>query len=179
MNVKAKPSGKSISIPRDQHGCIFYGNQVEQFDAVVPFIKEGLTNGKKCIYVFSVRSRQTVLEALQQANLPVKKYLETKQLELYDREEYYLQDGTFSPDNVVQKLQDMEEKALAEGYTGLYATGEVTWFFRSTIPISQLLDYETRLNYHLSKHDAVVLCQYSKKHFTPSHMVNVVQRIHQ
>lgn len=178
MNIRAKLFEANSSEPLTKHICSFYASQVEQFASAVPFIKAGLTQGKKCIYVLSDRSKQTVVEALQQSGIPVDKYLESNQLEFYTVDDIYLSDGSFSPDQVVQTLKELEEEALENGYDGVFVTGELAWFFKRNIPISRLLDYETRLNYYLSKSNTVALCQYNKKQFSPSNMISVVQGIH-
>ena len=49
----------------NDHLASLYDTRDEQFDAVVPFIREGLERGERCLYVADQNSREAVLAAMR------------------------------------------------------------------------------------------------------------------
>jgi hypothetical protein len=58
-------------------------------------------------------------------------------------------------------LEDALDRALNEGYDGLWATGDMTWELGPERDFSRLLEYEWRLEEFFRKHPALGgICQY-------------------
>ena len=43
------------------HIALFYENQTEQFDAVIPFIRDGLERGEYCHYIYDDNTKEDAL----------------------------------------------------------------------------------------------------------------------
>lgn len=75
----------------------------------------------------------------------------------------HLVDGRFDIDRLIQRLDDAVDDALAHGFTGLFATGDMTWEFGPEKDFSKLVDYEWGLELLFRKHPALSgICQYHR-----------------
>lgn len=75
----------------------------------------------------------------------------------------HLVDGRFVVDRAIDALDAAVEQALADGYAGLFATGDMTWEFGPEKCFSKLLDYEWRLEQLFGKRPALRgICQYHR-----------------
>ncbi len=75
----------------------------------------------------------------------------------------HLAEGRFVIDRMIHMLEDAADAALADGYAGLFATGDMTWEFGAEKDFSKLLDYEWRLEELFHKQPALSgICQYHR-----------------
>lgn len=57
----------------------------------------------------------------------------------------HLSQGRFDVDRMLHLLSEAVEKARADGYVGLWASGDMTWEFGHESNLDKLLHYERRL----------------------------------
>lgn len=80
----------------------------------------------------------------------------------------HLVNGWFDPDAMLQMLSDTVQQALAEGYTGLFATGDMTWEFGGRDNLARLLEYECGLELLFrTLPNLFGLCQYHRDTLPP------------
>lgn len=73
----------------------------------------------------------------------------------------HLIDGHFQIDAMVRSLREAVEKALEDGYAGLWATGDMTWELGPDKDFSKLVEYELRLEQYFQEQPALSgICQY-------------------
>ena len=156
------------------HLCLIYRSHQEQFAAVIPFIKQGLEKGEKCLYIVDERTAQEVEDALQQEGVDVQGRLDAGQLSILTKEDAYLKEGYFDPDKMIALLAESTEAALQEGYPGLRVTGEMTWIFARLPGWERLIEYEARLNHFFPGSKALAICQYSEARFSPELLLDVL-----
>jgi hypothetical protein len=69
--------------------------------------------------------------------------------------------GGFDIQRMVETLEHALQQALADGYEGLWATGDMTWEFGPEKDLSRLLEYEWRLEEFMREHPQMGgICQY-------------------
>jgi hypothetical protein len=72
-------------------------------------------------------------------------------------------EGRFDVDRMIDTLATAVQAALADGYAGLFATGDMTWEFGPEKEFTKLLQYEWRLEQLFHKHPALSgICQYHR-----------------
>lgn len=75
----------------------------------------------------------------------------------------HLVDGRFDIDRMIDMLEAAVDEALAAGYAGLFATGDMSWEFGSEKDFSKLVDYELRLEEVFHRQPALSgICQYHR-----------------
>lgn len=156
------------------HLCSIYKSKEEQFSTVAPFIKKGLDNHQQCAYIVDENSKEEVIAELDKRGIESKKYIETNQLLLLTKRETYLKDGSFDPDRMIALLRETEKNALAEGYSGLRVTGEMTWVLEGMPGSDKLIEYESKLNDFFPNSKSTAICQYNENKFKPEILVEVI-----
>jgi hypothetical protein len=80
----------------------------------------------------------------------------------------HLVGGRFDVDGMLSLLNDAVCQALEAGYTGLWASGDMTWEFGSETNLDKLLEYERRLEELMQKNPALSgVCQYHRDTLPP------------
>src|SRR5687768_2345944 len=77
---------------------------------------------------------------------------------------------------MIEDLKTEVEKALQDGFTGLRASGEMTWALDLPDALAQVREYELELHRHFGPR-LTGLCQYDQTRFEPQLLSDVI-RIH-
>ena len=162
------------SLNLGSHVCCIYGNKEEKLSMLVEFMEIGLERNEKCLYVFDECSKEKLVERFKERGLEIDRLMDSGKFEFLTKRETYLKDGYFSPDKMFELLQDEQEKALDQGFSGLRATGEMTWFFTDTPGVEKLMEYESRLNEFIQGKETVILCQYNENKFSADKLLDVI-----
>lgn len=159
----------------NDHLALIYEDHDDQFAAVVPFIRQGLKRGERCLYVADDNTPTEILNELRASDIDVDTAVESGDLVIWAAEETYLKTGSFDRDAML----DFWEESLVEardnqGYTGVRAAAEMTWALDSETGLDQLARYEAMLNSLYSGDDYVVLCQYNRNRFPVDVLSDVI-----
>ena len=77
---------------------------------------------------------------------------------------------------MILRLKEETERALKDGFSGLRATGEMTWCLEDKDALSQLICYECELHTQFGK-QLTGLCQYDETRFCSAILSDII-RIH-
>ncbi len=141
---------------------------------LTPFMRQGLEAGEKMLYIADARNAESILGYLQEDRLDTESCLARGQLEIVTADDLYLKQGVFDPDEMIALLRAKTEQALAEGYTALRVTGEMTWALRGLPGSRRLIEYETKLNEFFPGSACLAICQYHYHTFAPSLLLDVL-----
>src|SRR5687767_4089114 len=86
------------------HSCLMYETREQQRAATVPFFKEGLARGERCLYIADDRSVDEVQSYLAAAGIPVRQALASGALTVLTKRETYLKDGHFEARRMIELL---------------------------------------------------------------------------
>ena len=156
------------------HYCAVFKNDSERFSAVVPHILEGLRRNDKCVFVADRMEKADLFEHMMKA-APVSEDLLETRISFLSADDVYLEDGRFDMERMLRFIADTREQSLRDGYSGLTATGEMTWANREVPGTSDLIEYEARINFMYPKASADILCMYPESEFDPSTLVNAIR----
>lgn len=93
-------------------------------------------------------------------------------------EQGHLVEGKFDVEGMLAALRDALQKAVADGYAGLWAAGDMTWEFGSEANLPKLLEYERRLEEFMQKHTRMCgVCLYHRDTL-PSHAIQTALETH-
>ena len=163
-------------VHRGRHLCLPFETDTEKLDAVASFLIEGLTQGKRCLFVGTSDELAELGEPLESVGICVSRALSRRRLLFLTREETYLSDGVFDPNVVLARIERYVRDAVADGFTGLYATGELVY-----IPADEdwrrIVSYEAQINETFARLPLVALCRYPRA-VVPADRVQDVLRTH-
>ncbi|HEB12267.1 MAG TPA: PAS domain S-box protein, partial [Actinobacteria bacterium] len=157
------------------HLCLIYETEAEQFSTLIPFIKFGLQKGEKCLYVADYDISKSVLKAIGNTKIDNEEMLNKGALEIMPERETFLQKGTFDPDAMISFLKESITRARFEGFTALRFIEDMSWALEEEPGSERLIEYESRLNYFIKQHDCLALCQYNRRAFPPSLLLEVLR----
>ncbi len=156
-----------VQVKQGDHLCLIYQTREEQFASVIPFMMDGLAAGERCVYIVDERTADDVLRALGARGVDVAREMERGALRLLTKRDTYLRSGVFDPQLMIGLLFSAQEEALADGFTGLRVTGEMTWALGTETGTDRLIEYEALLNNLFPGSNALAVCQYNRKRFSP------------
>ena len=121
---------------------------------------ENLENNKRCFYLNSPTMVAGMRSYLAATGLDLAREVQRGSLVL-SSDESHLIDGQFDIDRMLDLLENAVGEALRDGFSGLWATGDMTWEFGNEKNFVKLLDYERGLEELFEKHASLSgVCQY-------------------
>jgi PAS domain S-box-containing protein len=141
------------------HFCCFYETKQDLLDTLVPFFKAGLENNEFCLWL--VTPPLTVEEAkhaLGQAVSDLDRRLASQGLEIQDYNEWYLDNGHFDPQRVLQGWREKVDQALARGHAGMRASGDAAWGQKNDWSVFR--EYEKAVDALVADERRIILCTY-------------------
>ena len=163
-------------IHRGRHLCLPFESETEKLDAVASFLIEGLTQAKRCLFVGTADELAQLGEPVEAAGICLTQARSRGRLLFLTREEAYLTDGVFDPTAVLARIESYIRGAMADGFTGLYATGELV-----NVPSDdvwrRIVWYEAQINESFARLPITSLCRYPRA-VVPACRVQDVLRTH-
>jgi hypothetical protein len=168
-----------VNLTPGDHTCAFYRGSRQRGDVLVPFLREGILSGDKCICVMDDPNTEPLVGPLS-VELDIESCLRTGQLELLDTDHAYLPGGCFEVERMIEFWeQGFHAAPDEEEYPYIRASGEMTWALRDVPGVELLVGYEAQLNRFLPKHpQAVLLCLYDLERFTDAQLLMGLLRTH-
>ena len=161
-------------LSKNDHICLIYETRSEKFDSAIPFIRIGLENGEKCIYIADDSTANEVLCAMRSSGIDLDSALSKGALVIVSKKETYLRQGYFDPDEMIRFLKESADSAKKEGFSVLRVTDEMTWVLGGEDGTSRLIEYESKLNLFFPGNDCLALCQYNLNRFSPEILADVI-----
>ena len=145
---------------RGSHVLFAYESDEEQIRMLAEYLKDGLANNELCVYV-TPSSKKQIIKELKAAGLNVQSAVDDGRVRIYDMNETYLPDGTFSRDYMLDNVSKFLGDAASEGYNGLRTAGTMTWLYDHPEYADEADHYEHLVNDLKVKHpDFTGLCLY-------------------
>jgi hypothetical protein len=163
-------------VHRGRHLCLPFETNTEKLDAVASFLIEGLTQGKRCLFVGTADELAELGEPLERVGICVSRALSRGRILFLTQEEAYLSDGAFNPDVVLDRIERHVRDAVADGFTGLYATGELV-YIPGDEDWRRIVRYEAHINETFARLPLVAMCRYPRA-IVPADRVRDVLRTH-
>ncbi len=133
---------------------------------VVPYIKNGLAEGQRCVYVLGEIERSVLTDALVAGGVDVKREIERDALILLSAREYYAL-PPFDAPRVIELMRRREVEASARGFTGLRIAGDMTWTLQEGVGDETLVEYESLLDRAHVPDSVTAACIYRRDRFRP------------
>ncbi|MDS0474480.1 MEDS domain-containing protein [Natrinema sp. 1APR25-10V2] len=160
----------------NDHLASIYESREEQFSTVIPFVRQGLERGERCLYITDENDREAILDELRAADIDVDAALESGTLTMHTAQDTYLRNGTFDPDDMIAFISGIIDDARG-AYPGVRITGEMTWILGDDPVLEDLVEYEGKLNRLFPETNCIALCQYNRERF-PAEVIRDIIKTH-
>ena len=138
------------------HICGFYSGPEDRDRILVDYLSAGVRKGEKCCCLVDDADPDVLRRSVERRVDPG-----PEQLVLGKAEAAYLHDGSFSPDRMIEYLDERFRAALtAENFPAVRAAGVMTWALRRAPGAEHLFAYEEALNGFASRYPQTLLCLY-------------------
>jgi len=166
---------KSIDLWPGDHLCCFYETDEERREVLAMLLLQGLERGEKACFIGDMQTSQVLLDYMEDDGFEVSPYLSCGQLGVMSFDETYLREGVFDPDKMIDLLKTEADLALAQGYSALRVTGDMSWALQTPPGSEQIIKYEAKLNEFFPGSKCIGICQYDKRLFPPALLINVLE----
>jgi hypothetical protein len=128
-----------------RHQCMIYeGSPAKHLPGLAQVIREKLRANHRCLYLNSPAMVAGIRSYLAADGLDVSQEVNTGSL-VFSSDLGHLVDGIFDAARMLAMLADAVNGALADGYAGLWAVGDMTWELGSEKNLDKLMAYECGL----------------------------------
>jgi len=145
-----------VPLGRSRHVCALFHGRDEQFEVLLPFLREGIEDGDKALQIIDGRRRADNAARLQRGGVDVAAASGGGRLEVKTWDEAYLRGGRFDQHEMLAYLEAALQRGKAEGYRLTRLFGEMEWALEDLPGVGDLCEYEARLNYILPQYDDAV-----------------------
>lgn len=153
-----------------RHQCAIYaGSPLARLPLFAQATKERLTTGYRCLYLNDPDMVVAFTQALEDAGVDTVSEKNNNRLQLSS--EPVTRNGDFDIDYMLGNLQQAHSQAMADGMTGLWATGDMKWELGDEKNYDKLPEYEMKLDALLQQRQGLCgICQYAAETLPPSVM---------
>jgi len=176
MREKKRNSGIDIigDVLWGSHLCQFYQTKKDLTEILAPYFKAGLKQNEFCLWVTSEPlTRKEAEEAMIEALPNFDQYLKRGQIKIIPHTQWYLKDGIFNLQRVLNSWVDELKEAKAQGYDGMRVAGNTGWLEQKDL--KNFAEYEEVLNKIIAKQNMIALCTYPFDRCGVSEFLDVVK----
>ena len=142
---------------RSRHVCAFFHKKDEEYQVLLPFVKEGFEQGHKAFHIVDPEHRDEHLRRLREAGIDVAEAERSGQLEVRRWEDAYLREGHFDQDAMLALIEEVLKGGKAQGFPLTRLVANMEWGLEDRPGVDDIVEYETRLNFILPKYDDAVV----------------------
>jgi|SRR5277367_2443975 MEDS: MEthanogen/methylotroph, DcmR Sensory domain len=158
------------------HVSASFNTMDEEYRVLGAFYKDGSDRGEKATHIVASENRGEYHKHLADTGINVEEMMAAGQLEVLPGTDMYVRDHRFDQDAMQGSVEGLIQSGAHAGYTRTKLVGHhMDWLFVDKPAVSNLVDYEARLNLPLSKHDSPVICNYDLSKFGASVAIDIMR----
>jgi hypothetical protein len=158
-----------------RHICAFFNGIDEEHRVLRSFIKDGFDSGEKAVHILDPELREEHLKRLGEAGIDVRGAIESGQLDVRLWQDAYLRGDRFDQDAMLALIEGELQSGAATGSRHIRLLAHMEWSLLDKPGVDDLLEYETRLNYVITKYDDPVICAYDLSKFGASVVMDALR----
>lgn len=156
------------------HICAFFDSSDQQYDIMLPFFSEGLTQHEQILAIADRANHPDHRKRAKAHGIEVEIEEASGSYKLADYEESYLRDQRFAAESMYDFVEQALIDAKAQGYRALRACGDMSWALSELEGTDQLIEYEARLNLLHEAHNHTLICAYDVNSFSGRTLLDVL-----
>jgi hypothetical protein len=126
------------------HVCAFFHSRDEEYDVMLPFMKDGIDAGDRAVYILDKHQRTERLQRFSDTGVDTTGTAESGQLEVRPWEDAYLRGGRFDQHAMIALIEEVARTGSQQGtgITRLWANME--WGLSDFPGVHDIVAYESR-----------------------------------
>ncbi|WP_447602585.1 MEDS domain-containing protein [Nitrospira sp. Nam80] len=162
------------TLKETRHICAFFNSREEQNKFLMPFFKEGYDRGEKSFHIVDSRLHDDHVAACRAYGIEVNAPHRTDQVEVRHWEDLYLKDGYFDGDRMIQILEEVLVSSRPK-HKLTRLMGNMEWALETVPGVTDIVEYEAKLNYVLPKHPDPIVCVYDLNRHSGSVVMDILR----
>ena len=159
------------------HICFIYSNETERRLITVQYLAAAFRENEKVVFYADKWDTEELKQQLSSEGINVALAEESGQLTISDVSVAYFPNGSFSAEEMWERLSSAYDDSIESGYKGWRGAGEMTWALRDVAGSDQLIKYEAGINKEMKTRPYTVFCQYDANLFSGATLLEVL-RVH-
>jgi len=163
------------------HCCCVHKTKEEHKKMITAFIRNGILNNEKVVYVLSSSTEKDIADYFQGTDVDLYQYVATGQFSFIFLDQFRLHSNDNNHESMgllnatIQIVTSTLAKMTNQGFSGYRITGEMTWAKKYSP--QALLAYENELHMFFEQNACKALCQYDYNAF-PSNFLTEILACH-
>jgi hypothetical protein len=175
MGQNESPPPAAPGLDRYRHVCVLYHSADEEYRVLSPFISDGFRKGDRAFHIIDGMERQEHLRRLEELGIDVEATGRAGQLEVRGWEAAHLRPGWFDQHAMLSLVEEVLAESRSRGFPFTRWVANMGWALGEWRGVGDLVEYCTRLNYLVPKHEATVVCTYDLARFSASSVIDVLR----
>jgi hypothetical protein len=142
------------------HSCIFFENTEQQTSALLPFVRDGIALGDRCILLIDGNQFGLWKSALEQDGIDVHASIEAGNLSFRSNSRW-LPTGEFNSIRMARQVWEAIERST-ERHPSVRVLADLSWTIAAGIPSDRVCHWEATLDCLLEGAPAQVVCMYNR-----------------
>lgn len=163
------------AFPAGVHICQVFSNDHERLDSLLKFLQSGLQAGERTACFTEQLDEALLAACLAESGLSYDACKASGTFASARPSEVYFQDGCFDPDQILERLKQYHQDAVADGCCAARVIGEMTGDVLRKPGGSRLMEYESRVSMLLRDHPVTAVCQYDANSFDGATIMQVLK----
>ena len=173
QSANVQLAGSTLSPPA--HCCAFFSSAEEEFQVLLPFIRQGFEQGDKSFHIIDERRRGEYLDRLADTGTDVSGAEKSGQLEVRGWENAHFKPGWFDQHAMLSLVEEVLSGAEKQGFAHTRWVANMGWALEDKPGVGDLVEYCARLNDVVPRFNATIICTYDLARFTAAQMVDVLR----
>jgi len=159
--------GQQIDQPG--HVCAFFTSRDEEYETLIPYLKEGVESGEQVLNVLDDARLDDHRDRLETAGVPTR----DGRVEIASSQDTYLAGGRFDMDRMAAFVRDRLAAAAGEGRC-VRTAGWMDWMHRNAPGTERAMEYEARMNLLVPTFDCTFMCVYDLSRLDGGTVVDIM-----
>jgi hypothetical protein len=165
-----------VDLAGQNHVCAFFNNMDEEHRVLRSFYKDGFDRGEKATHIVDSENREAYLNRLAEVGVNVRELIGHGRLEVLPWIDMYVRDHRFDQDAMLASVENLIRSGAAAGSKRTRLVGHhMGWLYVDQPALSNLVEYEARLNHVLSRYSDPVICNYDLSKFSASVAMDIMR----
>jgi signal transduction histidine kinase len=161
-----------------EHLCLLYDSPADCSATIIPYFKEGLARGERCIFGECDDPGESPRVLLARGGIDVEQEEQRGSLRITTAGRSGFLGGGFRVRAELDLLEALDQQALDDGFTGVRLSAEMPCSPRGELYDDRdLLKFETQVNEVISRHKVIGICRYDLRRW-PAALLRHVLVIH-
>jgi hypothetical protein len=163
------------ALGQNRHVCAFFNSVGEQHRVLHPFVKDWFDQGDKAFYLVDPGRRDEHLRWLAGAGIDVEQAIGSGQVEVHPWQEGPLRGDRFDQDTWLGSFEQVLQAGPAAGYAQTDFLAQMEWALVDLPGVDDLIEFESRVNYVITKYPGTVICAYDLSKFGASTVISALR----